>query len=311
MNSSFRDGVQFAWDATSIELAQTCLRKYYYTMVLGIQPNETSVHLVFGGHYAKALETFYKLRAKGKTIDDALAEVIHMTMINTWEHTLDEQGNRVVGTGQPVALNHSAKTRIGLIRSLVWYVDQFGEESDSGIVTYHLADGTPAVELSFTFEPIEGLLFCGHLDRVVTYGDHLYFMDQKTTGSVISPKFFADFSPNNQMSMYTWAGTAVLGSPLKGGIVDAAQIGTSFTRFERGWISRTQDQLDEWFDSTLETIDRTQQACRKEKFPMNLSACGNYGGCPFRELCSRTPSLRESYIRGGFKPKKWDPLERR
>ena len=53
---SFQNGLQFAWDATSLSLAQTCLRKYYYTMIRGVQPRNKSVHLIFGGIYASSLE---------------------------------------------------------------------------------------------------------------------------------------------------------------------------------------------------------------------------------------------------------------
>jgi hypothetical protein len=63
---SFTDeGIQHAWDATSVDLASTCLRKYYYTMVRQIKPKTQSVHLIFGGIYASALESFYKKRALG------------------------------------------------------------------------------------------------------------------------------------------------------------------------------------------------------------------------------------------------------
>ena len=47
-NKSFKDGIQHAWDATSLSLAQACLRKYYYKMVEGWRPNTYSDHLRFG-----------------------------------------------------------------------------------------------------------------------------------------------------------------------------------------------------------------------------------------------------------------------
>ena len=308
---SFKDGLQFAWDGTSLELAQTCLRKYYYTMIRGIKPRRTSVHLIFGGIYATALEHFYKHRAEGMSINDALREIVREAMIESWEHERTESGERIRETGQAIYFDDPKKTRVNLIRTIIWYIEQFAEETEDGIKTYHLQSGKPAVELSFTLELDDELLYCGHLDRVVDYGGHLYVMDQKTTGGTVGTYFFDQFSPNNQMSGYSWAGQAILGSPVRGVIIDAAQIAVNFTRFERGITTRTKDQLEEWYESALWTIKLARQATALDQWPMNLSACGNYGGCPFRQLCSRSPSVRENYIKSDYNEHNWDPLKAR
>lgn len=302
MSKSFRDGAQFAWDATSLTLAQTCLRKYKYRLIDGWQPRRLSVHLLFGQVYATALEHFYKYRAEGQTIDEALVAVVHEAMISTWN------SEKQIA----VEFDHNAKTRFNLIRSIVWYIDEFGEESTSGIQTHHLSDGKPAVELSFTLNITDEIVFCGHLDRVVSYGGDLYVMDQKTTGTTITPRFFDGFKPDNQMSMYTFAGQAILHSPVKGVIIDGAQIAVGFTRFERGFTFRTQAELDEWFDEALDLIAHVRQSTLEQKFPMNRTACGNYGGCEFRNVCSRSPQVRDQFLKADFvKAPVWDPLSRR
>jgi hypothetical protein len=213
---SFRDGVQVAWDGTSVELAQTCPRKYYYRMIENITPAGTSVHLLFGGIYASALELFYHRRALGDDLETALIAAVREAMILSWDHERDDEGQRKPGTGQPHSFQHSAKTVPNLIRTIVWYVEQFGDESESAIKTHHLQNGKPAVELSFTLEMSEDIVYCGHLDRVVDFGGGLYWMDQKTTGSTISPSFFDGFKPSNQFLGYTWAGQVVLQSPDQG-----------------------------------------------------------------------------------------------
>ena len=299
---SFTDGVQTAWDATSVTLAQECARKYYYRMILNIAPRRTSVHLIFGGIYASALEHFYLHRAEGATIEEAARKCVREALIASWD----------AAAGAPVEFDDNNKTRFTLIRSIVWYIDQFGDESDSHITTYHLASGRPAVELSFTLELSDDVLYCGHLDRVVEYGGGLYWMDQKTTKTTITPRYFEQFKPHNQFMGYTWAGKTILQSPVKGGIVDAAQIAVGFTRFERQPITFTAEQLDEWRDNTLHTIKHMQGLTAAGHFPMNLSACGNYGGCPYRTLCQRSPSVRDRFIEGDYThPEPWDPLKAR
>lgn len=301
---SFHGPVQYAWDSTSITAAQTCPRKYYYSMIECIKPKTESVHLLFGGLYAAALEAFYKHRAAGDTIDEALHKVVKQALIDSWNHE----------AGVPVAFEDVKKTRNNLIRTIIWYVEQFADESESGLQTYHLQTGAPAVELSFTIEASEDIVFRGHLDRVVSMADRLYVMDQKTTGGTVGTYYFRQFDLSNQMSLYSWAGKAILNTPVSGVIIDAAQIAVNFVRFERGITTRTPRQLDEWYYSAMATIKQIQDIAASDawedtrRWPMNLSSCGNYGGCPFRILCSVDPSVRASYQKSDFVSHNWDPL---
>lgn len=301
---SFSEGVQFAWDATSLTLFLECPRKYYYRMILNIIPQgETNVHLLFGGVYASALELFYRKRADGATVPEAQRAAVHHALIETWNKE----------TGVPLTFNDPNKTRNTLIRSIVWYIEQFGYESDQTIQTYHLQDGRPAVELSFAVEISDDILWCGHLDRVVNYAGKLYWMDQKTTKSTIGPYFFQGFELSVQFKGYTWAGQTVLGEPFGGGIIDGAQIAAGFTQFGRSPITFFASQLDEWRDHTIWTIEAAREATRRQQFPMNPTSCGNYSGCQYRTLCTRNPTIRDHYISGDFRhpDQPWDPLRAR
>lgn len=309
MNKSFDpEGVQFAWDSTSIKLAETCLRKYYYKMIVGWQPERKSVHLLFGGWYATALESYYKYVAEGMSQDDALAEVVGEALVETWEFETDEAGEPIPNTGAPWQSDHNTKTRENLIRTIVWYIDQFGD--DDSCQTLILSNGKPAAEHSFRLEADNGIILSGHLDRLIDYGGKVYIQDQKTTGSTITNRFFDSFNPDTQMSLYTFAGKSIFQLPIKGVMIDAAQIAVGFTRFERGFTFRTDDQLNEWYEHSMYHIERARQATREDYFPMNPSSCGNFGGCEFRHICSKAPSVREQFLKGDFvKGKRWDPLE--
>lgn len=308
---SFESGIQFAWDATSLELAQTCLKKYEYSMIKGIKPKNKSVHLIFGGHYAKALERFYKLRAEGYSIDKAQADVVHSALIDSWKHQYDADGNRIPGTGVPETFEDAKKTRVALIRTIIWYIEEFGDETDAQHKTYIKADGTPAVELSFAFEISDNIVLTGHLDRVVQEGNRVMVMDQKTTGGTVGPYYFDQFKMSNQMSQYAFAGTSILSTPISGVIIDAAQIAVGWTRFERGFTPRSKGQIREWLEDTLYTIDNARHATGHGHFPRNRTACGNYGGCPFRPICSAPPNIRENIIKTDYTDHNWDPLEAR
>lgn len=338
-------GAQFAWDSTSIKLAETCLRKYEYKMLQGWQPQRKSVHLLFGGWYASALENYYKAVADGVSAEQALLDIVHETLIATWEYpdcetcegkgkiklSSEEIAKRWPGEsvdwaeddceicdctgklqegGAPWQSDHNTKTRENLIRTIVWYLDCFGE--DDSCQTIILSTGAPAVEHSFKLPVDNGIVLAGHLDRLVEYGGKPYVQDQKTTGSTITPRFFEQFSPDTQMSLYTFAGKAIFNVPVKGVMIDGAQIAVGFTRFERGFTFRDDSQLDEWYDGAMRLIESTRKATQEAVLPMNPSACNNFGGCEFRNICSRAPAFREQFLRADFaKGKIWNPLEAR
>jgi hypothetical protein len=313
-NKSFDEhGMQFAWDATSLKVAEECPRKYYYKLICGYYRPEKSYHLLFGGWYATALEHFYKHLALGMDRESALERVVHEALVATWEYETDiteEDPARIIpGTGHPWQSPDTAKTRENLIRTIVWYVDHF---NDQNIKVIRLPDGKPAVEYSFTLNVDYGYQFCGHIDRLVDFEAHPYVMDQKTTGTTLTARFYDQFSPDMQMSMYTFAGRAIYQMPVKGVIIDAAQIAVGFSRFERGFTFRSESQLEEWYADTIELIEQTREYTAEQHFPMRTTACGNYGGCEFRQVCSRSPSVRENFLAGEFKRgPTWDPLTRR
>lgn len=345
MKSFDENGVQFAWSASWIALAETCLRKYQLAGLEGWTAKDRSVHLKFGGHFATALEHFHKRLALGEDFEDALISVVKEALFDTWNYPTCEKcegtGNELHDTakankemawaggnvtsahrecsdcdgrgfllegGEPWVSGHNSKTRENLIRSIVWYIDHFADDSAKVLQT---SQG-PAVEQNFVFEVDNGILFAGHLDRIVEYAGEQYVMDQKTTGGTISPRWFEQFKPNTQMSMYTLAGKMILNSPVKGVIIDGAQIAVGFTRFERGFTFRTEAELEEWYDSAMYHIEAAQRATREQRFPMNTASCGNYGGCEFRHICGRDPSVRDQFLRGDFeKGARLDPLDQR
>lgn len=301
-------GVQFAWDSTSIKIAEECLYKYRLKMIEGWQPFRKSVHLIFGGHYATALESYHKYVASGMSEDEATHLVVHEALVASWDHERDPDGERIPGTGSAQDFDHNAKTRANLIRTIIWYLDTFGE--DDSCHTAALSDGKAAVEHSFRLEVDDGLMLSGHLDRLVDYSGSLYVQDQKTTGSTITPRYFEQWNPDTQMSLYTFAGKAIFNIPVKGVMIDAAQVAVGFTRFERGFTFRDEGQLNEWYDNAMYHIQQARKATIENHFPMNTSSCNNFGGCQFRNVCSRSPAVREQFLKADFeRGERWDPLK--
>lgn len=157
-------------------------------------------------------------------------------------------------------------------------------------------------------ETVEPFVLCGHLDRIGTLGDDTFILDRKTTKQTISSDFFAKYSPDNQFSTYTLAGKIAFGLPVQGIIVDAAQVAVTFSRFERGLVERKDDQLDEWYKDFGIYMKMAEFYATQGYWPQNDKSCGNYGGCPFRPICAKAPSMREEWLSHGYVPRVWDPL---
>jgi len=306
-------GVQFAWDSTSLGYFKECPRKYYYTMIEGWRSGASSsnVHFEFGGLYHSMLELYDHERANGFSHDTAQRTMLLTVLMKTWQHDLDSESMPIPGTGKPVDWSHNLKTRENLIRSLVWYTEHFVDDPAKTVI---LDNGKPAVELSFRFDAGDGILLCGHLDRVVEWNGSNFVMDRKTTTSTISSYYFNQYTPDNQMSLYSMAGRIILNSPVRGVILDAVQIAVGFTRFERGMVYRTDEQLEEWLRDAKTYIHRAQdmgeasQIDGSAAFPMNDKSCHQYGGCPFRDICGSDPRVRQTFLESNFRRDPWNPL---
>lgn len=317
VRSPFHAGttVQFAWDSTSLGWFKECPRKYYYSMIEGYRGRgDQNVHLRFGIHYHACLEHYDHLIAQGADHDTAVRGMVRKALEDTWDRPDDEYPDR----NGPWLSDHNLKTRETLIRSLVWYVEQFGLEDPAHTVI--LANGKPAVELSFRLQAGEDLILCGHLDRVVEFLGSRYVMDRKTSTSTVGDYWFDQFEPDNQMTLYTAASQIIYETPVKGVIIDACQIAVGFSRFSRGFTYRTADQIEEWMDHTrfwtaqantlsdLSDRRRDRGDDPAEAFPLNDKSCHKYGGCPFRKVCSRDRRVRQEFLKADFKIEKWNPL---
>jgi hypothetical protein len=293
---------QFAFDSTSLGWFKECPRKYYLSMIRGLRGRavDQSVHLRWGGLYHSALERYDRLTFEGAERENAIRDVVRYILTETWD----------TAGGRPWEPEHNAKTRDGLVRSVLWYLEYF---RDDNAATIRLANGKPAVELSFRL-PIDGdLVLCGHLDRVVHWpqGGGDFVMDRKTTGSAVGSYYFDQYKPDNQMSLYSFAGAAILSAPIKGVIIDAVQVGVTFSRYARGLTYRSQDELDEWLSETYRWIQKVHAAVDEDYFPANDKACHHYGGCVFRKVCSAAPQVREQIIQSDYEVRPWNPLESR
>jgi hypothetical protein len=299
------DGSQYKWNSHSLGAFDKCPRYYQYSVIEGWDYNDRSVHLIFGAHYANALEHYYHLTADGATREEAIRETVRFALTETWDHerkipnTTHVDGSpvpgaRIPGTGTPWTSDH-IKDRFTLLRSIIWYFEEFRD--DLPVLWF---DGKPAVEWKFAFDIDDGNLLVGTMDRVISYAGSPWIMDQKTSGAQLNSRFFSGFNPHTQVSQYTFVGRAIFDQPIPGVIIDATQVAAGFNRYAREPIYRTPSQLNEWYDGAMETTEAANKAIRENRFKMNAESCGNYGGCQYRGICSKSPETRRNFLHGDF-----------
>lgn len=348
--SPFLEGtaIQYAWDSTCLGAFKRCPRLYQLSILEGWRPKADRVHLTFGIHYTNALEYYDKLKANKQATNDSSSHdtlvtlVVAKLMRDTWNDGVEGQVHEQ--TGQP-HLGHRWEhgphdSKIGnknfynLLRSVIWYLDQFENDTAETVIA---EDGTPLVERSFRMEldwgpqecnishfdefnqkevvtgTVQPYVLCGHLDKVVSFIGGTYVMDHKTTKSTLSDYYFDQYQPNNQMSLYTIASQVIFGGPIKGVIIDAAQVLVGSTVFARGMTYRTPAQSEEWLHDLHFWFDSAEACATVGYWPMNDSACFN---CDFNKgdgkICAKDPSVREVFLEANFtKEDPWNPLKPR
>jgi len=299
----FSGAFQFAWDSTSLSELKTCPRKYQYSILQGWTHKILPPPLSFGIHFHTCMETWHKLITLHQyDPEDALLRVVKLAGL----------------LGETISAGDTARTKETLIRSALWYIDNF---QDDPARTVELLNGSPAVEYSFTlpFDEIDGiqLYLTGHIDRLVEFHGDVYPTDYKTTKRALDSRFFDQFKPNIQTAHYVACcavmaheGTSIPSIP-KGIIIDGIQLGVNFSRFRRHIVHYQQDEIEEYLNDTAMWIETAKRYADDGYWPKNEKACDMYGGCHFREICRTRPGQRHLALKTNFTQRTWDPLKAR
>lgn len=298
---------QVIWDSTSLSWLKTCPRAYQYQMIDQWEPRSRGIHLVFGALYAQGTEHYAHYRASGDDHDVATLRMVRFIMEASGTRNEDGVFHPWDPGDDPFA---NIKNRYTLIRALVWNVE---ERLTSPFTTYILANGKPAVELTFNYHAYdlhgEPIHFSGHLDEVVSEADgSLWIRDDKTTRNALDASYFARYTPDNQMSMYSYAGKVVLAQPVRGVLVKGAQMAVGFSRFRTAQIPRPTAVLTEWFEDTKHYISLARSYALANHWPMNDRACFL---CSFKKVCAVSPSHRAAHLEADFVHRSWNPAEAR
>jgi hypothetical protein len=312
-NTSFSEklpALQISIDSTSLGAFKTCPEYYNLAIRLGyvLDSIYENADLKWGLEFHAAMELFDRLKSQNIDTKTALIETIKHTLIRTWDKE----------TSQPWISENPNKTRFTLIRAVIWYVEQFKNDPLETII---LANGKPAVELSFRFESgiysmstEEQFMLCGHIDRLIKFHNQIFVTDKKTTKYQLDDNFFDHFNPDNQMSLYDLAGSVVFNQQIEGIIIDGIQCQVNGNKFRRGFIypginrEVWLNHLKFWLRQ-LELTALEEQQNPNYPWPKNDKNCIRYGRpCEFAKVCRENLSMRQKILNTHYKRRVWDPL---
>jgi len=276
---------QMVWDTSSLSAFSSCPRYYNFQNLLGYKSKIYSVATGFGSAVHAGFEMLDRGKFYGKTKDESIQEAIKIILLEFGEELLKSEDK--------------ARSLEATLRAIVWRAEEYW---DDVIKIATMPNGEPALEQRF--EVPFGLdseeRFSGRIDKVVELENELYIVDTKTTKAGLTPYYFANFMPNNQVYAYIWAARRVLKLPIAGFIVDAVQTGVNFSRFDRAVFKINDEVLDEWYLDALHKMHLANEYAKTQYYPADFTACGNYGGCKFRDICTEAPSRRSMIIDSEF-----------
>lgn len=305
--------LQLAWDSTSYNALCLCPRYYQYNIIFGYAlSGEMSIDLRFGILLHSASEFYDRLRATGADHEEAVKSAFNFAIHETWDADLK----------RPWMTEDSTKNRNTLLRTLIWYLDTY---RDDNLKTYILPDGRPAVELPFRFSlnalsesgdfksPYnEEYQICGYLDKVVSWNEELWIRDIKTTKYELDDTYFRQYTPNNQVSIYSVAGSVVLHTDVDGMIIDGIQVQVGGSKFRRKQIPRSPAMLEEDLIDFRYRIKEAEFRAAENYYPKNPRSCGfGKNQCQFRNVCSSEPEARFDLLENFYTKRLWNPLEPR
>jgi len=307
--------LQLYLDSTSLKEFEICPKRYYYGIIRGMVPVAENTHLTFGILIHKSLEVYHSRRFTGQSHEDALRGTIEYALKASWDRKLNRPWTPVQDKVGKV------KNRSSLIRTLVWYLDEYQDD----MLQTAIINGRPAIELAFTMDSGytastgEQFTLCGFLDRIIVQQGKYFITDVKTTSQKVKDEngnpnyaYFRKYNPDVQMSLYTLAGHAVFDIPAEGVFIDACQIKVEESLFSRQFTARSTEQITEWQEELIYHLMNLNQCAASNKWPKNDSVCQLYGGCPYIAVCAKfTPAEAERELTTYYQPRSWDPLARR
>jgi hypothetical protein len=291
-----------AIDSTMNASFSSCATKFRNSYGIKKAAHSESIHLVFGGAYAKGLEEMRRShyeRGEGLLQAKQLGE---QALLNHW-----------LSTGMAAEPEGQIKTLPRCITAFDSYMNHFNPASDFLRPLKIAPDGTCAIEFTFAlpipdvYHPQTGepLLYSGRFDMLAEAAPGvLYIVDDKTAGQ-LGKSLSNSMRLKSQFTGYAWA-CREYGYNVNGVIIRATQALKTKTEHAELIEQRPGFLIDRWLEQLQLNCERMIQSWKLDFWEHSYDeACGSYGGCEFQDACA---SLNEMSVLSMYKDREWDPL---
>ena len=303
-------------DNTKRSQLATCDRKYYWSYVRNLRPNQGSTALRYGIVWHSGAEAFYKhIKEHNWTHDGGAFEAAVKAAKDSWEEVSNKQ-----------TFYDDYRTLENYVQSLIAYIAHF--YYDEGMLK--IAETERPFKLSMKLSPEErcffpliaqeGLAFTGKIDAEVLLDGRLWQLEQKTTGQALSVQKYR-LHRNPQLIGYAYAGERLNPEePSDGTLIvlhhlsaykskKTGEYGKPKIEFERIPQIYTDRDFASWRLSFLDTAERILRNEERGLWPMQQDNCYQYGKCSYAPLCEQNAKLGEEILEGFYEAEPWNVAE--
>lgn len=286
-------------DSTMIVDLRSCPQRFYNRYVLNLTGSHKSGDLIAGGAVAAALEAArLEIYKNGATLEQAYIPA-YRAFVKEW------------GTWVPP--EEAAKQFGQCWYAIEEYFKMWPPHTDE-LQPLRTAEGNPFVEFSFAVplpinhpETGEPFIYVGRFDLLGEWMGKVVVSDEKTMGQM-GANWVYQWDLRNQFMGYCW-GAQHYGYQCNDALIRGICILKKDVKLAQAPAHYPDWMLARWEQQLYRDIERMIQCWETDTWDWNFgSACTEYGGCGYRDLCiSKTPEVwHKSYTRA-----KWNPIERR
>jgi len=291
------------WDSSMLATLKACSRKFQLEYHQGWRPQTPNVHLHAGKAFAAGIEAarvaFYQDGADPET-----AVALGLGVL------LSEYGDFECPADSP----KSAERMAG---ALEFYFDRYPLGQD-GCAPITLSNGKRGIEINFV-EPLplqhpttgEPLLYSGRLDMAAHFAGGVFSVDEKTTSS-LGATWSRQWDLRSQFIGYNWGLERAAGIKTTGTVVRGISILKTKYDTQEAILYHPEYRIQQWLQTTVNTIKRAMVEWQeKGNTPWEFNfdhACGEYGGCIFRNVCMSQDE--GPWLEGYFQRLRWNPITR-
>lgn len=295
-------------------LAKTCMRLYFYRIVLGFVPRAGSAHyLGWGSTYHKFREVldrqYLALATDDKKklgLDPEWQMVAFQAAVNKAMAYWDRSGMKDPIVGD----KWDFQTKARMLESCVTGFKYWQRERQQGRIEIL------AVEQNFIVPLPDGTPVGGKADVILRWNNQVWGRDYKTSSKEQNQYFIRTLDPNDQFTRYTWAESELSGERVQGLLVEVLYNGKGTKKQPKKgpeifshMTSRSTKQIEQWVKEQMFLNEYRMKPSREQDiWPMEEKQCPY---CPFHSVCKTASEFgMMAKLEAEFKQEPWDCTNR-